>query len=171
VCTILAQNPRSTNSHFRPVVPGGHSPRPLVSPAVTADSREDNSANLAPGPTVPQVNCTAPPNVANGVHTPFLRPHNVSRIAAGGAAGGGAAIPLPPQPTISFRLILVWQVLPTAWRQAGSASSALGMLRWRVLTVLSTSTRWMPTQCIAVETATTLKQLMASTMPCFRPQG
>ena len=91
-CSILAQNPRSTDSHFRPVVPGGHSPCPLVSPA----SSEDNSANLAAGPTVPQVNCTTPPNVANGMHTPFLRPLNVPRIAAGGAAGGGAAVPPPP---------------------------------------------------------------------------
>jgi hypothetical protein len=93
-CTILAQNPRSTNSHFRPMVPGGHSPCPLVSPAAGAD-RADNAANLAAGPAVPQVDCAAPPNVANGVHTPFLHPYNVPCIAAGGAAGGGAAVPPP----------------------------------------------------------------------------
>ncbi len=95
-CAILAQSPRSTNLHFCPVVPDGHSPRPLVSSAITAD-REDNSANLAAGPTVPQVNCTTPTNVANGVHTPFLCPLNVQCIAAGGAAGGGAAVPLCSQ--------------------------------------------------------------------------
>jgi hypothetical protein len=95
-CSILAQNPRSTNSHFCPVVTGGHSPHPLISPAVAADSSGDNSANLAAGPTVPEVNYSAPPNVANGVHTPFLRPLNVPCIAAGGAAGGGAAVSPPP---------------------------------------------------------------------------
>ncbi len=126
-CSVLAQNPRSTNSHFCPVVPGCHSPCPLVSPAVAADSSKDNSANLAAGPTVPQVNCTAPPNVANGVHTPFLCPLNVPCIAAGGAAGGGAAVPPPPTANNLLRLILVRRVLPTTWRQAGSASSALRM--------------------------------------------
>ena len=69
-CTILAQNPRSTNSHFCPVVPGGHSPCPLVSMIVN-------------GLPVPKVDCTAPPNMANGVHV-------------GGVAGGGAAVPPPP---------------------------------------------------------------------------
>jgi hypothetical protein len=53
-CVILAQNLRSTNLHFRPVGPGGHSPHTLVSPssAVAAD-RADNSANLAAGPAFP----------------------------------------------------------------------------------------------------------------------
>ena len=79
VCAILAQNPRSTNSHFRPVVPGGHSSRPLVSPAV-ADDRGGgrNSSNLAACPSVPVVDCTAPTNVANGVHTPFLNPQGAA---------------------------------------------------------------------------------------------
>jgi hypothetical protein len=93
-CAILAQNPRSINLHFHPVVPGGHSPHPLVSPAVGAD-RADNAANLATGPAVSQVDCAAPPNVANGVHTPVLHPLNIQRIAAGGAAGGGEAVPPP----------------------------------------------------------------------------
>jgi len=67
-CTILAQNPRSTNPQFRlGVVPGGHSFRPRVSP-VFADNRADNhSTNLAACPAVPEVDCTALPNVANGV--------------------------------------------------------------------------------------------------------
>ena len=87
---ILAQNPRSTNSHFRlGVVPGGHSFRPLIS-RVFADNRADNhSTNLAACPAVPEVGCTAPPNVANRVHTPFLLP-------MGGATGGGAAVLPPP---------------------------------------------------------------------------
>jgi hypothetical protein len=93
-CTILAQNPRSTNLHFRPVEPGGHSPHPLLSLAISAD-RADNAANLAAGPAVPQVDFAAPSNVANRVHTPFLRPLNVLCIAAGGAAGCGAAVPPP----------------------------------------------------------------------------
>ena len=93
-CAILAQNPRSTNSHFRPVVvPGGHhSPCPLVSPAF-ADNRADNSFNLAACPAVPEVSGTAapPPNVANRVHTPFLL------LPLGGATDGGAAgVPPPP---------------------------------------------------------------------------
>jgi hypothetical protein len=78
---------------------------------------------------------------------------------------------LPPQPTtLSFWCILVWQVLPTTWRLAGSASSTLQMLQWRVLVASSTLTRWRPTQCIAFKTETTSKQSMASTVPCFRPQ-
>ena len=59
-CTILAQKPRSTNSHLCPLVPGGHSPRPLVSPAFT-DNKADNSANLAAWPAIPKVDCTALP--------------------------------------------------------------------------------------------------------------
>ena len=71
------------------MVPGGHSFRPLVSP-VFADNRADNhSTNLAACPAVPEVGCTAPPNVANRVHTPFLLP-------MGGATGGGAAVLPPP---------------------------------------------------------------------------
>ena len=94
-CTILAQNPRSTNSHFRPVVPDRHSPCPLVSPAF-ANDRAENSSNLAPGPAVPGVeNCTAPPNGANGLRTPFLLPQ--------GAAGGGAAA--PPRPAANNLLL------------------------------------------------------------------
>ena len=91
-CTILAQNPRSTNSHFRPVVPGGrHSPRPLVSPAFADNRAPANSFNLAACPAVPEVGGTAPPNVANGVHTPFLL------LPLGGATDGGAAgVPPPP---------------------------------------------------------------------------
>ena len=95
-CAILAQNPRSTNSHFRPVVPPGgrHSPRPLVSPAFTDNRAPANSINLAACPAVPKVGDIAapPPNVANGVHTPFLLP----MIAGGRAVGGGAAVPPPP---------------------------------------------------------------------------
>ena len=89
-CAILVQNPRSTNSHFHPVVPGGHSFRPLISP-VFADNRagDNHSTNLAACPAVPEVGCTTPPNVANGVHTPFLLP-------MGGATGGGAAVLPPP---------------------------------------------------------------------------
>ena len=94
-CAILAQNPRSTNSHFRPVVPDRHSPCPLVSPAF-ANDRAENSSNLAPGPAVPGVeNCTAPPNGANGLRTPFLLPQ--------GAAGGGAAA--PPRPAANNLLL------------------------------------------------------------------
>ena len=77
-------------------MPGGHSPRPLISPAF-ADNKADNSYNLAACPAVPEVDCTAPPNVANRVHTHFLLPlNNVPGIAAGGAAGGSAAVPPPP---------------------------------------------------------------------------
>jgi hypothetical protein len=100
--SILAQNPRSTNSHFRPVVPGSHFPCPLVSLAVGAD-RADNAANLATGPAVPKVNCAAPPNMANRVHTPFLHPLNVPCIGVGGVAGGGAAVP----PLAANNLILL----------------------------------------------------------------
>ena len=77
---------------LRPVVPGGHhSPRPFISPAF-ADNRANNSFNFATFPTVPEVGCTAPPNVANGVHTPFLPLLPLLE----GATGGGAAVPPPP---------------------------------------------------------------------------
>ena len=101
-CAILAQNPKSTNSHFRPVVPGGrHSPHPLVSPAFADDNRAApaNSINLAACPAVPEVGGTAPPNVANGVHTPFLL------LPLGGATDGGAAAGVPPPPAANNRLL------------------------------------------------------------------
>jgi len=120
-CVILAQNPRSTNLHFCPVVPGGHhSPRPLVSPAFT-DNRADNSFNLAACPAVHEVGCTAPPNVANGVHTPFLLP-------LGGAAGGGAAVPPPP----AANNLLLAHPGPAGAALVGRTSSALQMLQWWV---------------------------------------
>ena len=97
-CAILAQNPRSTNSHFRPVVPGGHhSPCPLISPAF-ADNRAANSFNLAACPAVPEMSGTAPTNVANGVHTPFLL------LPLGEATDGGAA-GVPPPPTANSLLL------------------------------------------------------------------
>jgi hypothetical protein len=90
-CAILAQNPRSTNSHFRPVVPGGrHSPCPLVSPAFADNRAPANSFDLAACPAVPEVGGTAPPNVANGVHPPFLL------LPLGGATDGGAGAGVPP---------------------------------------------------------------------------
>ena len=46
-CAILAQNPRSTNLHFRPLVPEGHSPRPLVSSAF-ADNRAATICSTSP---------------------------------------------------------------------------------------------------------------------------
>ena len=114
-CAILAQNPRSTNSHFRPVVPGGHSPRPLVSPAVADDRGARNSSNLAACPSVPVVDCTAPTNVANGVRTPFLNPQ--------GAAGGGAAAPPPPAAI---------NLLPAHPGQAGAANNLARVNQQRV---------------------------------------
>ena len=117
-CAILAQNPRSTNSHFRPVVPGGHSPRPLVSPAVAAMTGGGgrNSSNLAACPSVPVVDCTAPTNVANGgVRTPFLNPQR--------AAGGGAAAPPPPAAI---------NLLPAHPGQAGAANNLARVNQQRV---------------------------------------
>jgi hypothetical protein len=155
-CAILDQNLRSTNSHFHPVVLGSHSPCPLVSPAVGAD-RADNAANLAASPAVPQVDCFAPPYVANGVHTPFLHPLNVLRIAAGGAAGGGAAVP----PPAANKLVLLVHPCPVG------AANNLAASRQRQQRVANaavagvggviTLTRWRPTQCVALETSTTVK--------------
>jgi hypothetical protein len=65
--------------------------RALRSPAF-ADNRADNSFNFTTCPPVPEVGCTALPNVANGVHTPFL----LLPLLEGRATGGGAAVPPPP---------------------------------------------------------------------------
>jgi len=65
-CAVLSQNPRSANSHFRPVVPDGRSPRPLVSPTFADDTGAGNPSNSAACPSVPVVDCTAPPDGGGG---------------------------------------------------------------------------------------------------------
>jgi hypothetical protein len=108
-CGILSQNPRSSNSHFRPVV--CDDVFPAVVPAVNADGVDN--VNVAAGPAFPHVNGADAANVANQTRSPFLQSTSVPLNAAAVAAGGGGAIYCP----------LANKILPAHLGEAGAANN------------------------------------------------
>jgi hypothetical protein len=117
-CGILSQNPRSSNSHFCPIV-CNYSSCPLVLLAVVSTVNADgfNDVNVAAGSALPHVNGAGAANVANQTCSPFLQLTSVPFNAAAVAAGGGGAAHCP----------LANNILPAHPGEAGAANNMMAV--------------------------------------------
>jgi hypothetical protein len=115
-CAILFPNPRSSNSHFHPVVCNDSS-CPLVLPAVAlvVNAYGVDDANVAAGSALPQVNGADVANFANGTPTPIFQPINIPLNAAAGMAGGGETVHCP----LANNLLPAHPGLPTTSQLVG----------------------------------------------------